>query len=310
MLGYVEIRFGQSTSASYAKVLRAAQQFSGFQEASQDAPYNSVRVESPQLSAEYKHLRRLWDGISGWRSAEFLIDGRPGAFHDLYTLVRYVECADKREVSPQPGRYCEKSHSGGQGWGCRYLSATEREPAAPRYSFGTPPTGWWDFGAFDADGRFVVRKEHIRDALQKEAERAGLSFCPQFDFQRVSAAVDALPDVIDPSASNAWEVIYEDHADGCTISQSAVGVRPAAERPVAERRLTPQQDTVDRHVPEVSFDDVGGIDEIVQTIREVIELPDEAAAALRPHGNQAPQGCAAVRTAGVRQDPHRKGDRR
>ncbi len=102
MLGYVEIRFGQSTSASYPKVLRAAQQFSGFREASQDAPYNSVRVEAPQLSAEYKHLRRLWDGISGWKSAEFLIDGRPGAFHDLYTLVRYVECADKREVSPQP----------------------------------------------------------------------------------------------------------------------------------------------------------------------------------------------------------------
>ena len=206
MLGYVEIRFGHSTSASYPKALRAAQQFGGFQEASQDVPYNSVRVEAPQLSAEYKHLRRLWDGISGWKSAEFLIDGRPGAFHDLYTLVRYVECADKREVSPQPSRYCEKSHAGGQGWGCRYLSATEREPVTPRYTFGRPPTGWWDFGGFDSDLHFVVRKEHIREALQKEADRAGLSFCPQFDFQRVSASVDSLPDEIDPTSSSTWEI--------------------------------------------------------------------------------------------------------
>ena len=243
MLGYVEIRFGHSTSASYPKALRAAQQFSGFQEASQDVPYNSVRVEAPQLSAEYKHLRRLWDGVSGWKSAEFLIDGRPGAFHDLYTLVRYVECADKREVSPQPDRYCDKSHAGGQGWGCRYLSATEREPATPRYSFGQPPTGWWDFGGFDSDRHFVIRKEHIREALQKEADRAGLSFCPQFDFQRVSAAVDSLPDEIDPTSSSAWEIVYEDHADGATISRRAVGVRPVAER----SRGRPQAHSSARH---------------------------------------------------------------
>ena len=102
------------------------------------APYNSVRVEASQLSAEYKHLRRLWDAVSGWKTAEFLIDGRPSEFHDLYTLVRYVECADKRDVSPQPSRYCEKSHAGGQGWGCRYLSAIEREPVFPRYGFGGP----------------------------------------------------------------------------------------------------------------------------------------------------------------------------
>jgi SpoVK/Ycf46/Vps4 family AAA+-type ATPase len=45
------------------------------------------------------------------------------------------------------------------------------------------------------------------------------------------------------------------------------------ESSVVGSRLTPQQDAVDRHVPDVSFDDVGGIDDIVQTIREVIELP-------------------------------------
>jgi AAA+ superfamily predicted ATPase len=274
MLGYVEIRFGHSTSASYPKALRAAQQFSGFHEASQDEPYSSVRVEASQLSAEYKHLRRLWDAISGWKSAEFLIDGRPGEFHDLYTLVRYVECAERRDVSPQPSRYCEKSHAGGQGWGCRYLSAIEREPAMPRYGFGVPPTGWWHFGNFDSDQHFVVHKEHILEALRKEAELAGLSFCPKYDFQRVSASVDSLPNEIDPSSSSTWEIVYEDNSEGATISRRAVGVRPpVAERPVVERRLTPQPDAVDRHVPDVTFDDVGGIDDIVQTIREVIELP-------------------------------------
>jgi AAA+ superfamily predicted ATPase len=273
MLGYVEIRFGHSTSASYPKAIRTAQQFGGFQEAGPDSPYSSVRVEASELSAEYKHLHRLWDAVSGWRSAEFLIDGRPGAFHDLYTLVRYVECADKRQVSPQPSRYCEKSHAGGQGWGCRYLSSIEREPVIPRYRFGVPPTGWWDFGGFDSDQHFVIRKEHIRETLRKEADQAGLSFCPQYDFQRVSASVDSLPDEIDLSSSGAWEVVYEDYAEGGTISRRAAGIRPVDEGSVSDRRIAPQRDTVDRHVPDISFDDVGGIDDIVQTIREVIELP-------------------------------------
>ena len=273
MLGYVEIRFGHSTSASYSKALRAAQQFGGFQEANPDQPYNSVRVEASQLSAEYKHLRRLWDAVSGWKTAEFLVDGRPSEFHDLYTLVRYAECADKRDVSPQPGRYCEKSHAGGQGWGCRYLSAIEREPIFPRYDFGRPPTGWWDFGSFDSDQQFVIRKDHIRETLQKEAARAGLSFCPHYDFQRVSASVDSLPDVIDPPSSSTWEIVFEDRAEGGSISRCAVGVRPVSEQSAADRGLTPPQQTADRHVPKVSFDDVGGIDDIVQTIREVIELP-------------------------------------
>jgi hypothetical protein len=224
MLGYVEIRFGHSTSASYPKALRTAQQFAGFRDATADAPYSSVRVEASQLSAEYKHLRRLWDAVSGWKSAEFLVDGRPAEFHDLYTLVRYVECAERRDVSPQPGRYCEKSHAGGHGWGCRYLSAIEREPVVtPRYGFGVPPTGWWHFGSFDSDQHFVIHKEHIRETLQKEADRAGLSFCPQFDFQRVSASVDSLPDEIDPSSSSMWETVFEDYAEGGTISRRAVG---------------------------------------------------------------------------------------
>ncbi len=46
-----------------------------------------------------------------------------------------------------------------------------------------------------------------------------------------------------------------------------------SEQSAADRGLTPPQQTADRHVPKVSFDDVGGIDDIVQTIREVIELP-------------------------------------
>jgi len=273
MLGYVEIRFDHSTSASYPKALRTAKQFGGFREAGQDAPYSSVRVEAAQLSAEYKHLRRLWDAVSAWKSAEFLIDGRPGEFHDLYTLVQYVECADRRDVSPQPCRYCEKAHAGGRGWGCRYLSAIEREPVIRRFNLGRPPTGWWDFGSFDADQHFVVRKDQIREALQKEADRAGLPFCPQYDFARVSASVDSLPDEIDPSSSSTWETVFEDYAEGDTISRRAVGVRPVAADSVVNNMLTPQQEPVDRHIPDFGFDDVGGIDDIVQTIREVIELP-------------------------------------
>ena len=273
MLGYVEIRFGHSTSASYPKAMRAAKQFSGFREASQDEPYSSVRVEASQLPAEYKHLRRLWDAVSGWKTAEFLVDGRPSEFHDLYTLVRYMECADKRDVSPQPGRYCCKSHAGGLGWGCRYLSAIEREPVPYTYPFGKPPTGWWDFGGFDSNEHFVVREDHVREVLRKEAERAGLAFCPHFDFELVSAAVDSLPDEIDPSSSSAWEIVFEDHTSGDAVTRLAVGIAPVARRSPAEHRIAPQPEVVDRHVPCVRFEDVGGIDDIVQTIREVIELP-------------------------------------
>jgi SpoVK/Ycf46/Vps4 family AAA+-type ATPase len=67
--------------------------------------------------------------------------------------------------------------------------------------------------------------------------------------------------------------VFEDYAEGDTISRRATGIRPVDEGSVVDRRISPQQDTVDRHVPDIGFDDVGGIDDIVQTIREVIELP-------------------------------------
>ena len=33
------------------------------------------------------------------------------------------------------------------------------------------------------------------------------------------------------------------------------------------------RETTGRHIPETSFEDVGGVDEIIELVREVIELP-------------------------------------
>jgi len=88
---------------------------------------------------------------------------------------------------------------------------------------------------------------------------------------------------LDLGDNSAWKVVFEDRYAGSTIQQVAVGVMPrqldeslgygvSIGVGTASVRLG-EEERASRYIPEVSFSDIGGIDDIIELVREVIELP-------------------------------------
>ena len=61
-------------------------------------------------------------------------------------------------------------------------------------------------------------------------------------------------------------------------------------------------------VPTIRWEDVGGVDEARERLREGVELPLQASRRVPPARHPAGQGLPALRAAGHRQDPARQGD--
>ena len=184
MLGYVEIRFGQSTSASYPKALQGCAAVQRLPERRarmrRTTRFGWMQPNCPRSTSICAVCGMRYPG--GSRRSSSLTAGP--ARSTTCTPWSATWSAPTSETSPRsrPGTARNRTRAARAGAAVIY-PAIKHEQDFPRYSFGVPPTGWWDFGGFDSDGRFVVRKEQIREALAKEADRAGLSFCPYYDFR-------------------------------------------------------------------------------------------------------------------------------
>jgi transitional endoplasmic reticulum ATPase len=101
--------------------------------------------------------------------------------------------------------------------------------------------------------------------------------------------VDDLPDYIIIEEGNGWEIEYRDDFFGTTVQKRSIGVKyvPKVEQPeipfgtgffskgLFEKGKDEKKENDDRKrfIPETTYDDIGGIDEIIDQVREVIELP-------------------------------------
>ncbi|SNS19086.1 ATPase family associated with various cellular activities (AAA) [Humidesulfovibrio mexicanus] len=122
------------------------------------------------------------------------------------------------------------------------------------------PRSGWDWGClYLADvppqaGAQGVDRKAFKEALDREAETRWLTLCPHFDHARVAGKVDALPD----AALNSLPKDRPAAAKPVKLVLSAPGAPPSAP---------------DRTIQMTTYADVGGLDEVVATLRETIELP-------------------------------------
>jgi SpoVK/Ycf46/Vps4 family AAA+-type ATPase len=152
---------------------------------------------------------------------------------------------------------------------------------------------WFQIGRFEDNGVWKVDKHQISAILQQEVEDNFLHVCPSFDRKVLDEAINRLPDLIDVHQSPSWEVLYENKVEGSKIAKKAVGVihKLTLNTLIEPRKNTLKKEISDsvqkslekdsksnteskkRSIPAVSFSEIGGIESILQTIREVIELP-------------------------------------
>lgn len=162
-----------------------------------------------------------------------------------------------------------------EGWGYHQLRSINRYLPENKAQL-LEKKFWFQFGSFSSPHVWKVDKNQIRAILRQEAEDNYLPLCPSFDFTRVEKIVDRLPDDIDLKKNPNWQILYTDHVEGSRIEKKPVGLihqMTGDDSSGDDGRDGTESEKKQRYIPDVKFEDIGGIDNILSTIREVIELP-------------------------------------
>lgn len=297
MSSSVEIRFGKSTSKDYAKALGLIKQFSTAAPATAACQENSVTVSERELIDKPRTVTDLWALVSRWKGTRIFINGEAAGSADLEQVSNVFRCFAGYTAAVIQEDHCQKTGSAKE-WGCQFLQAVS--PSLPANSW-TRGRFWYEFGSFSAQNVWQVDKDKIRTLIEREIGIRRVSVCPAFERSRVAAVLAALPAQIDPAADHAWQVTYEPSVGGTVAERRPTGIQPAEEdeepgsisidvRGGTFAKLKEDARPQSRHIPEVTFADIGGIDDIIQTVREIIELPIKKPEIFKYLGIQAHKG--------------------
>ena len=274
--------FGRPASATrkYKEAVKLALGFSGFTEATDDDPMNTIKLPAAEWYEKKREFDDLYALVQHWRGTSVTLDGKEIKPHEFFwKFNKVVKCAKEYEEAIDKGYYCHASGSF-EGWGCKLLDELDRHLSktasyAMKY--------WYTFGKFVSEGIWQVDKQLIKDYLAKEADEKNLAYCKRFSLEKAWTIVDGLPDVIETHGSRWWEIEYRDDFEGAAILKQPIGVRHKVQggtRTGGVSAVTKEgvlnlemAEERTRYIPNVTFDDVGGIDDIIGQIREVIELP-------------------------------------
>lgn len=277
----VELSIPRSTSPNLRKVLAMAQTFKHFSEPKDKARSYQLVVGGEELCTRHRDMEELYLMSRGWKGTQLRVNGRLCDMNGLRTVLTVFQCADQRSTAVIPETYCQPKHE--HGWGCKRLTMIQE--CLPRYGYELEHEYgyWFQFGSFkDDQTTWNVDKKRLLEAITREAESKYIDICPFFNLTIVEKRVEALPDVIELEEESSWVICYEEKYNNSTIQKLPIGIKP---KQVDDYRSggklsiflnqddEEQAEQKNRNIPEVSFHDIGGVDEIIGMIREVIELP-------------------------------------
>jgi len=275
-------KFGRSASRKYKEAIDLASSFSDFTEATDAKPVNTISLPADEWFEKKREFDDLYALVALWKGTSVTLGGEEIKPHEFFWKFHtVVKCAKEYEESIDKSRYCCLADSY-EGWGCKLLDDLDRHLSktasyAMKY--------WYRFGDFASEGVWEIDKPLIKDYLEKEAAEKNLSYCTHFSLDKAFTIVDGLPDVIDTHGSASWEIEYREDFEGTEIRKHPIGIKHRVaggprrggggvsakmkdgvlDLEIAEERT--------RYIPNVTFGDVGGIENIIGQIREVIELP-------------------------------------
>lgn len=272
----LEISFKKSTSKSYSESLKLLKMFSNAVTSESGGSENSVTISKEEFIEDYRKVNVLWGMVGKWKGSKILINGEIANPSTLGVYSNVFGCYEKYKSAVVQEEHCYL-YGNKEGWGCKFL--TEISRYSPESTWGRDRY-WYDFGHFESENIWKIDKEKILGILQREAELKKVSFCPVFNHEKLVTTVNNLPDFIDIKADDKWEVIYEDTVEGTLVERKPLKIRyKDTYRNVLSISLLGKEgeegdeESKQRYIPEVSFSDIGGIDDIVETVREIIELP-------------------------------------
>lgn len=288
----LEITFGKSKSSSYDSVVKLCKNFKNYIPISESNNLNLLQLSTEEIFNNEKLFDRIFLLISGWKSCVFIANGievNPHSYY--YQLKEIINCSNYFKKSNNKDKHCNITESI-EGWGCKFLTEIKLNLKS-NTSYYDDNRYWYEIGYFNGEHTWVINKSKIKELLKNEATTKRTLNCSYFSIDKIFNKVDDLPDYINLLDSSDWEVKYQEDFVGTTIQQKAIGIKHIDKskefdedeeignydlfnlKEAFEDELevkTINQDRT-RYVPEITFNDIGGIDNIIDQIREVIELP-------------------------------------
>ena len=279
---FLEIKFGKSASKNYDKALKILKGFDNYQLIEKGSADNILKLDKRELRAKLNEFETLMSLIITWKTTEIYLLGDRVTLADYSKISLILKCNRGYYRSVIPRKYC--FHYDKEGWGCKYL--TEIERYFPNYTYQADKyTYWYHFGKFVSKNMWKINKDEIFEAIKREVELRNVDICDVYSLNNTKEIIDNLPDTIDLNESENWEPVYSDEIDAINNKAYPIAIKPkivnkgfgfgisiGVDNLESEGETTKKAETT-RNIPNVKFADIGGIDEIIQTIREVIELP-------------------------------------
>lgn len=280
------IYFGEVDSPEYEKAVLTAAKFDHFLPATEDNKLNTIETNNQEIVEKYPLFEQLINTIGSWQLAGVRFKGREIDPVSWFLSIKDItECAIGYNESDDKSNYCDDKKS--NCWGCKHLKGIIlRHPDAP---FQKQFKYWYQYGAYINATTWAVNKEELTEALTQIVEKKNIDFCPIFRPAFFRKIIAALPAFIDVTDTENWAQVYPEDSISDVRRWEAISVQHKIQS-TEKDRFDSESDPTGmgkqktrgrkegenkylRYVPETSFDDVGGIDDIIMQIREVIELP-------------------------------------
>ncbi|MFT6202859.1 MAG: transitional endoplasmic reticulum ATPase [Spirosomataceae bacterium] len=286
-----EIKFGKSSSNNYKTAVNTAKKFSEFNPIGDNSTVNVIRTDSEEIFNKYKTFENLYSIIHGWKTTVMTYKGQEIQSHNFFNQFnQIIKCSRGYENSVVKKAYCDLSNTL-EGWGCKFLTEIKRYLESDDYYYSSTKY-WYKFGNFESEKIWKVDKELIKEHLKKEVEDKKIEHCPIFSMEKLLGAVDQLPETINIEEGANWEIEYKEDFFGTAIQRKPISIKHITKDSESRRQtgaifsisnsLEDEDEYSDqkensnkrkRFIPDVTFDDIGGIESIIDQIREVVELP-------------------------------------
>jgi len=283
MIGIINLKFGPSPSRNYKKALEIAQNFG-----------NVVITETPKTCTiemslhEFIIKHHLFDNIykiiRNWDSAQLSINGKKiNNFKAIQKNIKLViDCASAYSNYQDHCRLNEFH----EGWGCIHLSKVKLH-LYQNTDISNDEEYWYKYGEFKNNITWQIDKSRIKTIIESELQQKYLHLCPYFSIEKVEEKLKNLPSKIDLLKNNSWEIETIKDFENDEIVDKPVGLRHAQDQPFDYEQKTEnnlesntkkkiKNKAGKRHkrfIPSTKFSDIGGIDQIIEKIHEVIEFP-------------------------------------
>lgn len=285
------LHFGKPNRPEYLEALAQATRFRMFKPAPEGSATNVLETDNREVLDKYEAFQKLMEIIKDWDSVKFIHgqkELKPAGFA-LAEKDLVAKCYQAFLDGDKPNDYCDDKSPAC--WGCKQFAGIVLHHTRAPYNART--RYWYQFGEFVDKSTWRIDKEALNRSLEEIAGKKSLDFCPVFEFLFFRRYVAALPALIHLSDTQNWAVVYADDSTNSAkrwepssiqhltpSSAAAPGSREQASEPSDDglpgsSSQTGKNSDVQnlRYVPETSFADIGGVDEIIQSIRIVIELP-------------------------------------